>query len=81
MLPLAEALRPGTAVLDAVPMPVETLLLRKARAAGCSAIPGVRMQLHQAARQFALYTGREPSLAVMDNALREALRESRPAGG
>jgi shikimate 5-dehydrogenase len=37
------------------------------------------MQLHQAARQFALYTGREPDLAVMDNALREALKATRPA--
>ncbi len=73
MLPLAGALRPGTVVLDAVPMPVDTRLLRIARAAGCRTIPGVRMQLHQAARQFALYTGREPDLAVMDNALQEAL--------
>ena len=78
MLPLADALRPGTVVLDAVPMPVETCLLRAARAAGCHAIPGVRMQLHQAARQVALYTGREPDLAVMDNALQEALRAMKP---
>lgn len=79
MLPLSAALRPGTVVLDAVPMPVETLLLRKARAAGCGTVAGVRMQLHQAARQFALYTGREPDLAVMDDALREALNGTRSA--
>jgi shikimate dehydrogenase len=79
MLPLAAALRPGMAVLDLVPMPIETRLLREARAAGCGTVAGVRMQLHQAARQFALYTGREPDLAVMDQALREAMKGTRPA--
>lgn len=77
MLPLAAALRPGTVVFDAVPIPVETRLLREAAAAGCATIAGVRMQLHQAARQFALYTGREPDLAVMERALLETMR---PAG-
>ena len=72
LVPLA-ALRPGTVVFDAVPMPIETRLLREARAAGCTAIPGVRMQLHQAARQFELYTGRAPDLAVMEAALKAAM--------
>ena len=76
LLPRA-ALRPGTVVFDAVPMPVETRLLREAASAGCQTIPGVRMQLHQASRQFALYTGLECDLAVMDRALQEAMR---PAG-
>lgn len=80
MLPPAAALRPGTVVFDAVPAPIETRLLREARAAGCRTIPGVRMQLHQAARQFSLYTGREPDLAVMDRALREAIA-STPSPG
>lgn len=67
------ALRPGTVVFDAVPMPVETRLLREATAAGCTVIPGVRMQLHQAARQFELYTGLTPDLGVMEAALSAAM--------
>ncbi len=74
------ALRAGTIVLDAVPMPVETRLLRVAAARGCIAIAGVRMQIHQAACQFALYTGREPDLAVMEAALLEAMGECAPRG-
>ncbi len=75
MLPLQGALHPGAVVFDAVPMPVHTRLLREAQAAGCRTIPGVRMQLHQAARQFALYTGQEADLAVMEQALHEAMAE------
>lgn len=69
----AAALRPPTVVFDAVPRPVETRLLREAAARGCRTIPGVRMQLHQAAEQFRLYTGVEPDLAVMERALAKAM--------
>jgi shikimate dehydrogenase len=78
LLPRA-ALRPGTVVFDAVPVPIETRLLREAKANGCRTIPGVRMQLHQAACQFELYTGRAPDLAVMERALREAMEMDMPA--
>lgn len=71
------ALRPGMIVFDAVPMPIETKLLRQAGARGCVAIPGVRMQIHQAACQFALYTGHEADFAVMEAALLKAM--GRPA--
>jgi shikimate dehydrogenase len=64
------ALRPPAVVFDAVPRPVETRLIHEAAARGCPTIPGVRMQLHQAAAQFRLYTGREPDLTVMEEALR-----------
>jgi shikimate dehydrogenase len=77
MLPLAAALRLGVTVFDAVPMPIETRLLREAAAHGCRTIAGVRMQLHQAARQFELYTGRAAPLAVMGQALADAI--ARPA--
>ena len=69
----AAALRPGTVVFDAVPVPVETRLLREAGAAGCRTVPGVRMQLHQACRQFELYVGRPPDVAVMERALADAM--------
>jgi shikimate dehydrogenase len=67
------ALKPGMIIFDAVPMPIETKLLRQAKARGCVAIPGVRMQIHQAACQFALYTGREADFDVMETALLEAM--------
>jgi len=73
MLLPAAALRRGSVVFDAVPMPLETRLLREAKARGCATIPGVRMQLHQACRQFELYTGHAPDLAVMERALLEAM--------
>lgn len=72
LIPVA-ALRPGTVVFDAVPMPIETRLVREAAAAGCRTIAGARMQLHQAARQFELYTGKPPDLAVMQRALEAAM--------
>ncbi len=72
MLVPQAALRPPAVIFDAVPRPVETRLLREANARGCRTIPGVRMQLHQAAAQFRLYTGREPDLAVMEKALEAA---------
>lgn len=73
MLVPAGALRPEMVVFDAVPMPIETRLLGEAAARGCVTIPGVRMQLHQAACQFELYTGAAPDLAVMERALMEAM--------
>jgi shikimate dehydrogenase len=52
------ALRPGMIVFDAVPMPVETKLLRQAKAHGCVSIPGVRMQIHRARGRFCRHGGR-----------------------
>ena len=73
MLVPQEALRAPMVVFDAVPMPVRTRLLQVAEAQGCQTIPGVRMQLHQAAAQFELYTGKRPNLAVMEQALLSAM--------
>ena len=78
MLVPEAALRAGMIVFDAVPMPVETRLLRTAAARGCMTIPGVRMQIHQAACQFALYTGSQPDLTVMEAALLDAMGKCSP---
>lgn len=67
------ALRPGGVVMDIVYKPVETELVQGARGAGATAIHGGRMLLHQAARQFALYTGRDAPLDAMDAALRASI--------
>lgn len=49
-------------VFDTIYNPVETRLLREAKAAGCVTVSGVEMFVRQAAAQFALWTG-EPAPA------------------
>ncbi|MEM6256973.1 MAG: shikimate dehydrogenase [Planctomycetota bacterium] len=44
-------------VFDTIYNPVETRLLRKAKAAGCTTVSGVEMFVRQAAVQFELWTG------------------------
>jgi shikimate dehydrogenase len=69
----SEALRAGQVVMDLVYKPLETDLLRGARARGATAVHGGRMLLHQAAEQFALYTRQPAPLDAMDAALRAAI--------
>lgn len=60
-LPLpAELLRPELWVADIVYFPLETELLRTARALGCRTLDGGGMAVFQAVRAFALFTGLEP---------------------
>jgi shikimate 5-dehydrogenase len=65
----ADAHRRGTVVMDMVYDPVETRLLREARAAGCTTIDGLEMLLAQAAAQFETWTG----LEAPADAMREAV--------
>jgi shikimate dehydrogenase len=67
------AIREGLVVMDIVYKPIETALLTAARSRGARVVHGGRMLLHQAARQFELYTGKNAPLAAMDTALREQL--------
>lgn len=67
------ALRPGLVVMDIVYKPVHTALLTQAAEAGARGVHGGRMLLHQATRQFELYTGRSAPLEAMDAALRAQL--------
>ncbi len=66
-------LRPGVVVMDIVYKPIRTELLQDAERVGCATVHGGRMLLHQACRQFELYTGRAAPLAAMDTALRAAI--------
>ncbi|WP_437726477.1 shikimate dehydrogenase [Sorangium sp. So ce861] len=68
-----EALREGLLVMDIVYKPMITELVAAAQRRGATAVHGGRMLLHQAAEQFRLYTGREPPLDAMDEALRAQL--------
>ncbi|MFF4905675.1 shikimate dehydrogenase [Streptomyces sp. NPDC001260] len=65
-LPFAAALlRPGLWVAEVVYRPLETELLRTARASGCATLDGGGMAVFQAADAFRLFTGREPDTARM----------------
>jgi shikimate dehydrogenase len=62
------ALRPELVVMDIVYKPVRTALVEAAERAGARSIHGGRMLLHQACRQFELYTGRTAPLEAMNAA-------------
>ncbi|MFF0731332.1 shikimate dehydrogenase [Streptomyces chartreusis] len=65
-LPLAaELLHPRLWVAEVVYRPLETELLRTARATGCAVLDGGGMAVFQAADAFRLFTGREPDAARM----------------
>ncbi|MFJ4814744.1 shikimate dehydrogenase [Streptomyces sp. NPDC088801] len=65
-LPLpAGLLHPGLWVAEVVYRPLETELLRTARALGCATLDGGGMAAFQAADAFRLFTGREPDAARM----------------
>ncbi|MFD4602785.1 shikimate dehydrogenase [Streptomyces sp. NPDC058464] len=65
-LPLpAELLHSGLWVAEVVYRPLETELLRVARAAGCAVLDGGGMAVFQAADAFRLFTGREPDSGRM----------------
>ncbi|WP_091131450.1 shikimate dehydrogenase [Microvirga guangxiensis] len=61
----AEFLRPDLWVADIVYFPLETQLLREARARGCRTMSGGGMAVFQAAGAFRLFTGLEPDAARM----------------
>jgi shikimate dehydrogenase len=61
----AELLHPGLWVAEVVYRPLETELLRTARALGCATLDGGGMAVFQAADAFRLFTGREPDSARM----------------
>lgn len=62
-----------TVVYDLVYNPLRTRLLRQAEEAGCRTIDGVRMLVHQGAIAFKMWTGREPPVEVMYDAVRNLL--------
>jgi shikimate dehydrogenase len=67
-LPFA-ALPDRAAVVDLVYQPRRTSVLRAAAARGLATVDGLGMLLHQGALAFRLWTGREPPIEVMAEAL------------
>ncbi|MFR9802473.1 shikimate dehydrogenase [Pseudonocardia sp. RS010] len=73
-LPLPAAmLRPELWVAEIVYRPLETPLLRAARARGCRTLDGGRMAVHQAAEALRLFSGRAPDPARMLRHLAELI--------
>ncbi|HEU4429474.1 MAG TPA: shikimate dehydrogenase [Myxococcota bacterium] len=68
----AEALRSDSVVLDAVYDPVETRLLRDARARGARTVSGKWMLIEQAREQLRLWTQREVEADVLSDAFDRA---------
>ena len=60
-----EQLRGAQWVYDLVYNPIETRLLHEARKAGCQTLGGLEMLVAQAKIQFELWTGKNPSEAIM----------------
>jgi len=69
----AHWLTEGVTVFDTVYTPERTLLIAQARERGCRTVTGVEMFVRQAARQYRLFTGTEPPVEVMRQALRKAI--------
>jgi shikimate dehydrogenase len=59
------------AVYDMIYRPAETPLLKAARAAGCRVANGLGMLLYQGAKALELWSGRQPPIDVMREALRK----------
>jgi shikimate dehydrogenase len=68
-------LREGMVVMDIIYNPVETRLLKMAKARGCITISGLSMFVYQGAEQFRLWTGINPSVCTMRRAVKTALQE------
>jgi 3-dehydroquinate dehydratase/shikimate dehydrogenase len=70
-----EGLSGARCVYDLVYNPVETQLLRDARAVGCETLGGLEMLVAQAGLQFELWTGKKTEASVMKHAALEGLED------
>ncbi len=64
---------PADIVFDMVYNPLETMLIHHAKQQGKQVIPGVRMFIEQALRQFEIWTGESAPRAAMETAAMDAL--------
>ena len=78
----AELLRPDLWVAEVVYFPIETELLKRARARGCVTLDGGGMAVGQAVAAFELFTGLAPDAARMNAHFRRLLAaRSQPRSG
>ena len=69
----ADMMHTGQVIFDIVYSPLETRLLREAKNAGAVTIDGIRMLVLQGAESFRIWTGIEPPVGVMEQAVRDVL--------
>ena len=67
----ADLLRADMTVMDIVTNPRKTQLLEDAESRGCQVVYGDRMLLWQGVYKFKLYTGVEPPVQVMEQAMEQ----------
>jgi len=70
----SEFLRDGLTVFDIVYNPVETRLIREAKAAGLKTISGLEMLVMQGALSFEMWTGKKAPIALMEKQALKALK-------
>lgn len=68
-------LKAGMVVMDIIYNPVETSLLKIAKARGCITISGLSMFVYQGAEQFRLWTGINPPVGTMRRAAETSLQK------
>jgi 3-dehydroquinate dehydratase / shikimate dehydrogenase len=78
--PLSDDELNATWIFDSVYNPIETPLIKQAQAKGCGTISGVEMFLHQAARQFEIWTGKPAPIDSMRQVLLRQLGASGTEG-
>lgn len=71
-----EYFRKGMVVFDVVYNPLKTKLVQDAEAAGCRIVPGYKMLLYQAEKQFELWFKKKPPLENMEKVLLEQLQKN-----
>ncbi len=69
----ADMMHTGQVIFDIVYSPLETCLLREAKKAGAVTIDGIKMLVLQGAESFRIWTGIEPPVDVMEQAVRDVL--------
>jgi shikimate dehydrogenase len=69
----ATLVEPRHWVADVVYFPLETALIRHARAQGCAVMPGGGMAVYQAVRAFVLFSGRKADAVAMSETFRAAV--------
>ena len=69
----SDAFRAGQVVFDMIYMYPETVFMQAARGGGARVANGLGMLLHQGALAFRIWTGREPAIVAMRQALEAAV--------
>ena len=67
-------------VVESIYNPLETRLLREARAAGCGVVTGLAMFVRQGAEQIRTWTGLEPPVELMTRVVQTTLAKDRVQG-